>query len=567
MTSGLRFWPLATLILLPLVVLAALAGWFLAGQRRVVMANAASFAQSAASGAALIWEEMAGNAIGDEVVLYDDVPAPATPSSQSLELDRALREKDYPALTLLRDAKESQGFSASGLPVRVLAGWALFKSGRSPDDGYWVASLAVKKEPSAISESIVQALRASRPEVVKEWEEAQENQRELRRIVRAGLLPAAPATEKAGEPAGRQVVSLLPQLGGSGLVCVQRLADGKIRIGRNVRSPEVAAGVAEERMFHGTSRWAKIEIKETGALPRAGHVPLAIESRPGFTVFVYLLNETILYNSYTSLVWWCSGVIGTALVIALLGLWTARRSLLRERKLGEMKSQFVSSVSHELRAPVGSMRLMAEALASRKVTGAAADEFHRLMASEGARLSGLIENVLDYARIEQGRKRYTFAETDVGALVQDAVKLMAPQAEERGQRISADTAPLTMVPRVDAAALQQALINLIENALKFSPPDTAVKITLSEGPSRDAWSLAVTDQGAGIPKEEHTRIFERFYRPGNELRRETTGTGIGLAIVKHVVEGHGGRIRVESEPGKGSVFTMEFPVRQPTSDL
>jgi signal transduction histidine kinase len=94
-----------------------------------------------------------------------------------------------------------------------------------------------------------------------------------------------------------------------------------------------------------------------------------------------------------------------------------------------------------------------------------------------------------------------------------------------------------------------------------------VKITLSEGPSRDAWSLAVTDQGAGIPKEEHTRIFERFYRPGNELRRETTGTGIGLAIVKHVVEGHGGRIRVESEPGKGSVFTMEFPVRQPTSDL
>jgi signal transduction histidine kinase len=268
-----------------------------------------------------------------------------------------------------------------------------------------------------------------------------------------------------------------------------------------------------------------------------------------------------LLRDYYRLVWWAVALIGTALLTSIGGLWLVRHTLERERKLGEMKSQFVSSVSHELRAPVGSMRLMAEALASGKVSGPPADEFHRLMASEGARLSGLIENVLDFARIEQGRKRYAFAETDVGALVRDAVKLMTPQAEERRQKILTDLRPLPFVPQVDAPALQQALINLLENALKFSPVDTEVSVALSDGPSRNMWSLSVTDHGAGVPKAEHTRIFERFYRPGNELRRETTGTGIGLAIVKHVVEGHGGRISVNSEPGKGSVFTMEFPLQ------
>ena len=208
------------------------------------------------------------------------------------------------------------------------------------------------------------------------------------------------------------------------------------------------------------------------------------------------------------------------------------------------------------------------------------------MAGEGARLSSLVENVLDFARIEEGRKTYHFAPTDMAALAQHAVDLMQPQAEAKGLRILLKCDPLPGVPRVDAGAMQQALINLLDNAVKFTPPgggksgsgSEASGTTASAGqqplplstststiqatlaPTTQGWSLTVTDPGIGIPASEHSRIFDRFYRLGNELRRETTGTGIGLAIVKHIVEGHGGVITVLSEPGRGSEFCMAFSV-------
>jgi len=118
---------------------------------------------------------------------------------------------------------------------------------------------------------------------------------------------------------------------------------------------------------------------------------------------------------------------------------------------------------------------------------------------------------------------------------------------------------------VDGRAIQQALVNLIDNAIKHSPKDAVVAValensTLNSQPS--TLNLSVSDNGPGIPASEHKKIFERFYRLGSELRRETQGVGIGLSIVKHVIEAHGGRVRVESEVGKGSRFTIELPVIQ-----
>jgi two-component system phosphate regulon sensor histidine kinase PhoR len=299
-----------------------------------------------------------------------------------------------------------------------------------------------------------------------------------------------------------------------------------------------------------------------------------VVKRRGFEVYVHLTSERALYAGYWRLVWWCSGIIGGAFLTALLGLWLIKRTLNKERRLGELKSQFVSSVSHELRAPIGSMRLMAEGLASGRVRGEAAGDFHRLMAGEGARLSALIENVLDFARIEQGRKEYAMAETDVAALLVEAVALMQPQAEAKGLRIVLQCEPLPFVPRIDAGAVQQAVINLLDNAVKFTAaagtsglrgshqdsggPEVPATIRVHLTAARPGWSITVTDPGPGIPAAEHARIFERFYRLGNELRRETTGTGIGLAIVKHIVEGHGGKVLVESAVGSGSAFCLSM---------
>jgi|GEM_PF-1573451 len=583
-----RFWPLAALILLPVLVLAGVSVWFLTGQRRTVMADAKATAGSMAASAGILWEQLGAAFWGKEdswVHLYDELPVPGTPSPQAETLERAIREKDVEALRELSSAGESQGTTASGLPVRVLAAWTLFQWEPGPAEAKRLRQLATSTEPSAISPAIVRALVPHFEWAGDDWADTEAQRYELRTAMESGWMPPAP-----GEGTPPSLIlqrATLPRpggpeehapAGGRGLVSILGWSDGRTAVVLDDRRPEEAARRVQQEHRNAGITWAFIRIREAGANPSTEPPgPLAVISRPGYSVFVHLTSESALYAGYYRLVWWCSGIIGCALFTALWGIGFVHRTLNKERRLGELKSQFVSSVSHELRAPVGSLRLMAEGLASGKVSGPPADEFHRLMASEGARLSSLIENVLDFARIEQGRKQYVFSETDIIALVHDAVKVMTPQAEARGQKILTDLPPLPFIPQVDAGALQQALINLLDNAIKFSPPNVArhsnvefgadstcratcgeVRITLAHDASAKTWSLSVADDGPGIPAAEHERIFERFYRLGNELRRETTGTGIGLAIVKHIVEGHGGRVVVESELGRGSVFTMVF---------
>jgi len=259
-------------------------------------------------------------------------------------------------------------------------------------------------------------------------------------------------------------------------------------------------------------------------------------------------------------------LIGAAGLTALAGFFTARRAFYRQLKLNEMKSNFVSAVSHELRAPIASVRLLAEGLDRGKITEPQKQkEYFRFIVQECRRLTSLIENVLDYSRIEQGRKKYEMEPTDIAALLEQTVKLMSPNAEERQTRIELRL-PEGDIPQAvcDGLAVQQALINLIDNAVKHSPPGAVVAVGISAPPSEinaaGRLELWVEDQGSGIPLAEHEKIFERFYRRGSELRRETQGIGIGLTIVKHIAEAHGGRVRVQSAVGRGSRFTLELPL-------
>lgn len=264
-----------------------------------------------------------------------------------------------------------------------------------------------------------------------------------------------------------------------------------------------------------------------------------------------------------------------AALVAGFGLVAAWRSFQKQLRLNELKSNFVSSVSHELRTPIASVRLLAESLERGKVSDPQKqNEYFRFIGQECRRLSALIENVLDFSRIEQGRKQYEFEPTSLSALVEQTVKLMQPYAEERGVVLKCEVRSGKCEVEVDGRAIQQALVNLIDNAIKHSPTEATVQVTLAPAgagsetcsPQPATCNLSVSDHGPGIPAAEHKKIFERFYRLGSELRRETPGVGIGLSIVKHVVEAHGGRVRVESETGKGSRFTIELPGTNPATD-
>ncbi|MCP5527248.1 MAG: HAMP domain-containing histidine kinase [Verrucomicrobiales bacterium] len=307
------------------------------------------------------------------------------------------------------------------------------------------------------------------------------------------------------------------------------------------------------------------EAAGSGTLRRGPDDFQSLPALLGVRLSMRLVHPDRLYARQRQRAGLLGGLIVAAAGAALLGLAGAHRAFRRQLRLAELKSNFVSSVSHELRAPIASVRLLAESLERGKIVEETRrHEYFGLIGRECRRLSGLIDNVLDFSRIDQGRKRYEFEPTDVRALAGETVRLMEPYAAERRVRLelSAPSTPVELV--ADGRALQQALVNLLDNAIKHSPEGRPVRIELVA--TGRTVRLAVTDCGPGIPAADREQIFEPFFRRGSELRRETTGAGIGLSIVRHVAQAHRGDVTVESAPGQGAVLAMEIPLTSADHD-
>ena len=246
--------------------------------------------------------------------------------------------------------------------------------------------------------------------------------------------------------------------------------------------------------------------------------------------------------------------------VLLSGIVMALRMASRELKLSEMKSDFVSNVSHELRTPLSSIRVFAEFLKHGRAQSAdKVKEYGEYIENESRRLTQLINNILDFSKIESGHKTYRMEPTDLAEVVGDVIQVFQVRSSHAGFRISF-RAPQNRLPavRIDSTAIAQAVHNLLDNAVKYSGEARDIEVGVRrQGPSAVVW---VRDHGIGIDRDEQSKVFERFHRVGSSLVHDVKGSGLGLSIVNHVVRAHRGKVTLESEPGRGSTFSIWLPL-------
>lgn len=293
----------------------------------------------------------------------------------------------------------------------------------------------------------------------------------------------------------------------------------------------------------------EVERNLEGAFP---HLTLAMKMR-GTTLAA--MGKHFALTSY--------GILGALSLLLAGGLALTYRNVSKEIELARVKSDFVSNVSHELRTPLALIRLYAETLEMGRVKSPDKyQEYYQIIRKESERLTSLINNILDFSRIEAGRKEYDFRDTDLQELVTNTMESYRYQIEEQGFTLEEKIDPVPPL-KVDREAMTRSLVNLVNNALKYSQDRKYVGVNLYG--DNGSVKLEVVDHGIGIPPQEQEKIFEKFYRVGDPLVHNTKGSGLGLSLVHHIVHAHGGDVQVESAPGRGSKFTISIPV-QPGHD-
>ena len=519
-------------VLLPLMVLGGLAWMGTRAQVRAAWSVARDQAKTAGGFAAeSLTRELA--AAVETAPLFADPPVPGAVAAADAVLDGT----DLTELRKLRD-DPAAGLSPAGLPRRVIAGLRVLENNPAAEDAGILLDLSTVDAPSVLTPLVFQQLGDAAARWPERWARGDQAR---------ALLRQHPETDAGGKWHIYQNNTWWLAVDG-----------GKLRF--------LAPTALQQALTNSSGvfpKWSEARLTHDGRVLAGsatnGEAMASVPVDFGTNLHLELLaaRPAMFEANARQQARWTLVLLAVAVAVSVGGLCLIHRAIRRERRLQAMKSDFVASVSHELRAPVASIRLMADALEAQKVAPETAREFHRLIARESARLSTLVGNVLDHARIEQGRRVWRMEPCDLTALTADTLRIMEPLAREKSITLSSDLKPVEAT--VDSGAIQQALVNLLDNAVKFSPPGSTIETRISINEETGRWELSVCDQGPGIPAAEHARIFERFHRLGGELRRETQGTGIGLSLVKAIAEAHGGSIVLTSAAGQGSAFTLTIP--------
>lgn len=260
-----------------------------------------------------------------------------------------------------------------------------------------------------------------------------------------------------------------------------------------------------------------------------------------------------------------AGATVLVLLVLLLGIALTLRATDREARLAQAKSNFVSNVSHELKTPLSLISLFSEILELGRVHSEdKKTEYYRIIHHESRRLHKMINNILDFSKIEAGRKTYDFAQSDMAEVIENVLSSYRYQITNSGFEVQTNMQPGLPSVLIDRDAMSQAISNLVDNAIKYSGNVKHLSITTKALASQ--LSIEIADRGIGIPQAEQAKVFDKFYRVGNGLVHDVKGSGLGLSLVKHIIEAHKGSISVESELGKGSRFTILLPLARSAAD-
>ena len=252
-------------------------------------------------------------------------------------------------------------------------------------------------------------------------------------------------------------------------------------------------------------------------------------------------------------------LVFSIIVTIVLGVVLIFRDISREQQLSKMKSEFIANVSHEIKTPIATIRTLAENLNEGWITDQQKrGEYYHLIARESERLTHLVENILDFSRIEAERKAYRMEVVSVSDVLNKTLERFRLLVDGQGVTFSRNVSSDLPQAKMDPEAIEQALLNLLDNAVKYSNEEKLIEVS-AEALEEDV-VIKVVDHGRGIKKSELQKVFEKFYRVESRDGKNVPGSGIGLTLVKEIIEAHGGKIEVESEIDKGSTFSLYIPI-------
>lgn len=294
------------------------------------------------------------------------------------------------------------------------------------------------------------------------------------------------------------------------------------------------------------------------------------ETRFPSTLYKWILQ--IVPRNYTEIELGMENQKRTNLLLIILSMSLTFMSLAviyvawrRDRQLRRLKEDFISNVSHELKTPLSLIRMFSEILVMGRVKNEGKRaEYYRIIHNESDRMSRLINNLLDFANLVRGVKPGYFEKTNIGQLAVKALEAYRHEAQKDGFQVTLDVDPDIPDSYADPNSITMAFLNLLDNSIKYSGDQKQIDVSVRK--TDGCVDLQVRDKGIGIPLPEQSRIFDKFYRGSEPSIRRIRGSGIGLAITKNVAEMHGGGVQVDSEPGKGSTFTLRIPLRQAPED-